>query len=386
MRAVFVSYYHPQDRMAAAARLQRTLTYLQEKGWSIEVVSPPCQDPEKRGPRSPLTRVLSRVNTALGLTFRALTSKGQVYFVSAPPFSMMIPAMALKLFKRKSSVVFEERDLLSLNPILTFRAVRGSYWMQALEHRLLRVADAVTVASRGTKAELEKGWSDLTLRARPIEVVSNGFFKKDYENLEKHPIANREGPLEIVHIGNFYGSRHPAPLLQALEELKTQHPEVNLVQSLRFVFVGKFQSDDDREAFQKRATEAGIRDLFVLKDLVPRSEALRLVTRADVAFLITHQKGTEWAVPAKLYEYIALSKPILALSGDAPVIEPIERYQLGWAIEHADQASLMKLLLWMIEHPEEIRARTLPGMMLQEFDAEAQLQKFDQLLRDVCRK
>ncbi len=385
MHAVFVSYYHPQDRMAAAARLQRTVAYLQGAGWKIEVISPPL-GPEKAKTGNALTRLLAKLRTALRLSFRAIFTQADVYFISSPPFSMMIPAILLMLFRRKTAIVFEERDLLSINPLLTFRIVRASGWMKALEHWLLRKVDGAVVASSGAQAELEQYWSDLRSRTHPIQVVSNGFFKEDYGFLKTLPAPERKGPLRIIHIGNLYGSRSPIPLLEALEELRKKRPELDLSHSLRFVFMGKFQSVEDRENFQARVDRSGLGELFVLRDLAPRSEALREVLEADIAFLITHRTGSEWAVPAKLYEYIALGRPILALSSDRAVIEPIQRHQLGWAVGHDQISKLQQLLLWMIDHPKEIRERKLPGMSLTEFDAEAQLQKLDQLLRAVCRK
>jgi len=386
MRAVFVSYYHPHDRMAAAVRLQRTLVFLERAGWTVQVVSPPPANAKRPVGGNPLMRVLSKMITASALTWQAMQSQADVYLVSAPPFSMMIPATFLKVFKSKAAVVFEERDLLSISPLLTFRMVRGSRWMKALEHWLLTRADAVSVASLGTKEELERHWTDLTQRARPIEVVSNGFFRQDYSFLEMLPEPKHEGPLRIVHTGNFYGSRHPQPILAALSEIRIVRPDLALSRSLHFLFLGLFQSSEDQESFMRAARKDGLENLFTLRDLVPRREALQAIHDADVALLITHRSGSESAVPAKLYEYIALGRPILALTSDSSVTGPIARHQLGWSIQHENITELRDRLLWMIEHTEEIRSRRLPGTSLVEFDAEAQLEKLQDLLLDVCRR
>lgn len=378
MKVTFVSFYGVDDAMAASARLRRTVELLRDRGWTVEVISP--RKDTRPGPGSKFVKLVRWLETLRDLSSRALAEKTDVYFISAPPMSMLTPALVLKIFTR-TPLIFEERDPLTINVLNNFKLVRNNMFSQLVEHQLLRRAAAIVAATSGVKSEIVARWPDLAAKNQFV-VVPNGFWRKDYGFLSGLVKTERNGPCELVHTGNFYGTRNPAPLLDALKLVKERHPGAPLEKLLHFTFIGQFERDG-ASAFLSRADELGLKALFTIEPLKPREQAITQVYRGDVALLITHSKGSEGAVPAKLYEYIAVGRPILAVTKDPLVVDVMQRNKLGWTVPHAETDKLADTLWWLAENVEEVRRMTMPGLNLNEYDSETHLNRLHTVLTSV---
>jgi glycosyltransferase involved in cell wall biosynthesis len=386
-RITFVSFYDPEDSMAAAVRLKRMVTVFHEYGWQTLVLTP-----VPRLPAVGLAKFVSVGAQVLGITRRALgvSSTTDIYYLSTPPQSLLFPALILRLFT-KVPVVLEERDLLTISPIVNFRILRCNPFTRFIEHWLLKNAHQSVVVTQGLKEDILRQWPDLSVK--PPEVIWNGFWKKDFEFLKLGAGGDSTGandnsaaPLKLIHIGNFYGSRNPLPLVLALKLLKERHPDLELARCFKIKFIGCFQSSTDKELFVTKANEAGVSELFELSDLKPRNEALQETASSDVAILITHTSGSENALPAKIFEYMALGKPILAITHDPLVVDAVKSHDLGWQIPHQDVSALADRLHWMATHQNEVRNKKTGGMGLSRFDARFQLEKLDKTLSRLAEK
>lgn len=381
-KITFISFYGTADSMAAAARLSRTVAFLRDKDWTVSVVTPEGD----RGLFSFKVKVLKHANhldLLISMAKRALKERADLYFVSAPPLSMLIPAILVK-WLTKAPVVFEERDLLTINPLLTFKMIRGNFLMRFSERWFLRKANALITATEYIKNAIEDEWPELK-RSAKIVAVPNGFWRRDYSFIEHLGNLDRTGPVRFIHAGNFYGSRNPLPILEALNLLRERFPDVDLRSKLQFVFIGLFPRSDEREAFEALAKKYKVRELFELIDLKPRPEVLTEIYKSDIALLITHSSGSESTVPAKLYEYIALGRPVLAISHDPIVKSAMNKHSLGWCIPHAEVAKIADCLETIIGDPTVIRSKKMPGLNLSDYDTEKHLERLNELLSSMVR-
>jgi len=67
----------------------------------------------------------------------------------------------------------------------------------------------------------------------------------------------------------------------------------------------------------------GLGDMVNILGFISYEEASKLTNKSDINLLITHIRGSEYAIPGKLFEYMGARRPVLALTEDKPVIELI---------------------------------------------------------------
>jgi hypothetical protein len=138
------------------------------------------------------------------------------------------------------------------------------------------------------------------------------------------PVTIR-GPrrVELAHFGSMYGVRNPMPLLQACTELLQEgriRPD-----NLCLRFVGAWHVVDDRCEALARSLE----QLGVLRREGPMSREMCLAEMARSQYLLALQGEFPLQIPAKVYEYIAIARPIVVICGEGATAGLIQDEQLG---------------------------------------------------------
>jgi hypothetical protein len=118
-----------------------------------------------------------------------------------------------------------------------------------------------------------------------------------------------KGELRMIrHVGNFYGPRTPAPLVEGLKRMIANHPE--LLSRVRFELVGRCSS-----LMQYRANIHSLpSDLISLRSPVDYQESLRLMVTADALLLIDAPTKFNVFFPSKLADYFGAGRPILGIT------------------------------------------------------------------------
>lgn len=166
---------------------------------------------------------------------------------------------------------------------------------QALEQEVLRQADHIITTSETTRAEFR------LLTPRPIQVITNGFTGSP--NRKEQP----GGPFTLAHIGSLLSGRNPAALWQALSTLLAKHEDLR--NDLRIELTGVV-SDEARRSLKSH----GLEPYVTITPYVPHGEALGLQRKAQVLLLLEiDSPKTAGIIPGKLFEYLAASRPILAI-------------------------------------------------------------------------
>ncbi len=185
---------------------------------------------------------------------------------------------------------------------------------RVLEARVCAHARAVLVTTRWHQSVLEAAYP----RARVIR-VSNG-----YDGDEVHSVAGLvpgAHPMRIVHAGMLTQKRSAVPFLEALARFFERRPEARA--DLEVEFVGAREDENERAAAHLRLTNR-----VHFRDSLAHDDVLRLERQAHVLLLIKHVDSRyDGLVPGKLYEYIGLARPVLALApaGEARSLVEIRR-------------------------------------------------------------
>jgi glycosyltransferase involved in cell wall biosynthesis len=238
---------------------------------------------------------------------------------TAPPFAAL---MAARMAAGGVPLVVELRDLWAGNPAFD----RGGPVLRRVESWVVkRSAAVVTVTPEA---------ADDVRRRHPgarVEEIPNGF--------EPALIAMRRPQTNgttILHSGTLTKDRPLAPLLRALRP------------PLRLVLHGYVAPEIRKEVAESAA------DL----EIVPPSgweDAVWRIADADVA-LVTQSRGAgdETAVAAKVYEYLALGKPVLCISNGGATEALLRRLGADQLCARLDDEHSIEGAL------ERIRAGVLP--------------------------
>lgn len=203
-----------------------------------------------------------------------------VVVATVPPPASLFACATLDL---GVPLVAEFRDLWAGNPYYD----AGGRLLTRIQGKALRAAQAVVAVTPEAVATLERLHPELGDR---LHLLPNGF--------DPALLALRGEPVDartIVHAGGLYGDRSIAGLLEAL-----RRPGLP---PLRLELIGPGTAPP---------APAGV-ELEIVPP-VAREEAIRRTAGARIA-LVVFTPGDDTAVPGKLYEALALGKPVLALVG-----------------------------------------------------------------------
>jgi glycosyltransferase involved in cell wall biosynthesis len=197
-------------------------------------------------------------------------------------------------------------------------------------------------------------WHESLLRAAHpgarVTRVSNGYDGEELSGLERLTPPAR--PLRIVHAGMLTQRRSATPFLEAVARVVASEPLMRA--GLRVEFVGPREDENELSARRLR-----LDDVVVFRDPLPHAETLRTQGEAHILLLVKHDNPRyDGLVPGKLYEYIGLRRPVLALAPDGEARDLVVSLRRGEVAPPADVDAIERALRVMITHHREGRLET----------------------------
>ena len=157
--------------------------------------------------------------------------------------------------------------------------------------------------------------------------------------------------LRIVYSGTLWNLTSVEPLVEAVRQLCRYRPE--LVPNLELVFVGRKMSH--QLALLEQLAETGCH--LELRDYCEHSEVLSLMASADIlCLLLSDVDGAERVAPAKLFEYLAAHKEILAIAPHGETAEIVTTY---FPHNHFTGDDIDGICRWIAERIER-KGKVLP--------------------------
>lgn len=270
-----------------------------------------------------------------------------VVFSTSPPATAHIVAYVLSWWARCPLVV-DFRDPWTQHPL--------HHWLQnavrlraeeGLERRVLhRAARIIGVAEPRTE-EMAAKYPEIP-RERFV-TITNGFDRADYG----HPAAVSTGErFTVVYTGSFYYWR-PDAFLDALEAALRQCADLGA--DMRIVFAG-----EGSESLTQQVRARGLEDTVHVLGLVSYEQSVALQKAADVLLLFLGSGALlSTCYPAKVFEYVATGRPILALTTGGIAGDLVLEAGTGRAVAPDDASSIKQALL---ELHDEWRTGSLPTL------------------------
>lgn len=278
-----------------------------------------------------------------------------IVYCTVPYITLACVGAKLKKNFNNIKLVEEIRDIISGNEImedqqssLERKVIRSS------EKKVLAKVDDFIFLTRNIKqyyCDHYKFNKNLVNGA----VITNSYDPDDFDfNSDDEVLACTSELITFSHVGSFYGSRNPINLVKALGELILEHPEYK--EKVILQFVGSI-SDEVISNVNELIKKYNLVNNIKMVGKVPYKDAVNILKNSDVNVLITHETGSAYAIPGKLFDYIAAKRPVLALTNDILVKEIIEEEKLGHICSNTDIPNIKTALNEFITNPHNLEVQ-----------------------------
>lgn len=241
----------------------------------------------------------------------------------APPASHIVAGILSK--RHGCNWVADYRDLWIENHVWV-----GKWPFTVLEKYLEKKyvgnhADIITTVSQPLANTLQNKF------CAPVYVVENGYDEDDY--CQDFPPYFRDVKKRIVYTGSIYpGKRDPSPLFAAIASM-AQSDELmrqKISDEFEVLFFGS-ESDWLNSLIKKYAVQPWVKYM----GSVCRADALCIQKQADILLFLEWENGlVDGILTGKLFEYLAMKKPILGVGVSAKTSPGalIEKAGVGMAV------------------------------------------------------
>jgi glycosyltransferase involved in cell wall biosynthesis len=310
--------------------------------------------------------------------------KHDAIFVTAPPFSSLL--VGAELSRRTGlPLVLDYRDEWGISNAYWENRQQGffSRWLQrAMQRRVVRSAAALVATTQYSAEALRAVAAEAGVRPL-VTHIYNGFDAEDL-HLGLPPMldafaeagADRE-TYKLSYVGTLWNLTTVEPIVRAVQLLSQQSPD--LAARLELHFAGRRTGPQDELLNQLD----GLPCRVTRQPYVDHDEAVKLMQSSDgLCLLLADLPDAGRVVPGKVFEYMAVRKPIFAITPPGEVADLLRGSPLAYVYSPSDIEGLARRLgdeierKWLgvplpigIQEANQFERRQLTAQLADLFDA-----------------
>jgi glycosyltransferase involved in cell wall biosynthesis len=270
-----------------------------------------------------------------------------VIVASGPPFSsFIIGAYLSRLFR--IPLVLDYRDEWDIsNAHWENRRYRrlGRHMQSWLQAKLLRSAQAVLATTLQSAQRIASRAGQFNATAA-VRHVYNGYDPEDFP--AEIPAVERSDVFRITYTGTLWKLTSIEPLVSALEKINKAQPEI--AKRIELVVAGR--RTQEQEAILDRLDSTHTK--LVRRDYLPHKEAIQLLHDSDLlCVLLSDTPDAARVVPAKVFEYMACRRPVLAIAPAGELWELLRGHPRTLLLAPGPTARIAEALVKAVGHPPQ---------------------------------
>jgi len=287
------------------------------------------------------------------LAGRALTKRYDIIHIHNMPDVLVFSALLPKLFG--SRVMLDLHDPMPELMMTIFHLERDSSavrWIARLEKWSTAFADKVITVNR----TCEKLFAARSCEAGKVGVIMNTpderIFRYVPAHVQERTEEGRQAPFVLMYHGTIVERNGLDLAVNALEIVRRSIPEAELrVYGPRTPFLDRVMETVSVKGLDKAVQYLGPRRL---------EELVHAIEECDVG-VIPNKRSifTEINTPTRIFEYLALGKPVVAPR--APGIQDYFDEDSLVLFELGNAEDLARKLIWVASHPQEAHETTRRG-------------------------
>ncbi|PRR79404.1 hypothetical protein CLLI_08840 [Clostridium liquoris] len=210
--------------------------------------------------------------------------------------------------------VCDFRDEWTNNPYVNFDKSGIVYnIMRNMEINILNRCNMIITTTPLAK---ENYINDLNIPESKVIVITNGYDEEDFKNI---PIdAGKRDKFRIMHNGLLYMIRTPETFFQAIRMLldnkRIDKDKIEVI----------FSYTENKDKWLKYLRENNMESIVKFNDYMSHNESIKLSMNSDMLLLIVGSgEKNKGVYTGKVFEYLRMGKPILALSPKQSVVEKL---------------------------------------------------------------
>ncbi|MFW6275655.1 MAG: glycosyltransferase [bacterium] len=306
----------------------------------IESIISDCNNkllPLKKIANIPDTKIMWAINSIRNIHQKINIENFDLIYTTSGPYSTNLIGYKIKE-KYNIPWVSDFRDEWTNNQYLTKEYQENPSrfnLLKALEGKCLDLADKVITISDMSRDNYENKFG---ISKSKIDVITNGYDEKDFKDI----INGKSDKFTIIHNGLFYKEhREPYNFLYALYRLIKN--DFIRKECLRIVFT----QNNEKLNISHFCKRLNIHEIVTQTGYLEHKESLKAASKANILLLIVGSGEEKKSVyTGKVFEYLRLMKPILALAPKEGVVDQLlTETGRGEAIEYDDIPGIEQYLL-----------------------------------------
>lgn len=225
-------------------------------------------------------------------------------YVSVPDFSLLLIAYGLKRLTERA-LVLDLRDDWDENPYYRQKYWYGRKLVTCWERKIVAAADKVILVTQNSQKSYIRRYPHQP--AGKFAFIPNGFDPRIESLMQNKPQIPADN-FTIVHSGLLCPERVIPALFEAFRELIDEQPQFK--RQARLVFLGNVCS-----YVHELVHKLGIGENVQCVGTLPYEENIRQVAQGALLLLIPSLNIPN-SLPGKVYEYLAVRRPFLAITED----------------------------------------------------------------------
>jgi len=288
-----------------------------------------------------------------------------VILTTSPPWSSLVTGLLLHIMSRKPWVA-DMRDPWTTD---RHRYVQTG-WRAVIDRAIEKICFRSTAGVVSVTPSWVKEIAMQTGKPSSVHLITNGYDEDDFKDLP--PLGQLPTDRMVLsHVGSLY-RRSLEPLLEAMAALRPDLQDRLLLQLVGYVDphdMEKLRSFEHQQCVQ------------YFPDRVSHEEALGLMRNSHILLLLLSYD----CYPAKIFEYMRIGRPVLAIGKTGDASELVRRAGIGCFVESDDTDRLIDILQQIgTDYQEFCREWYVPKRdVIERYDRKALTGRLREILESI---